>query len=433
MKKINRLLVPSLLAFTLCGMLSCGVDRWSEYAAETAFDEWMTQTLRENYLWYTEVPADKSLNFFTRPDAFLKTIVSKEDQISFIDTLRKEPLPSYGFSYTLYRVADNDTAYNALITNVLPDSPAEAAGLKRGEWMMQVNHKVITKQNEPLLLESGKALLLQLGMYTTQKDPETDASIGIVIKSRTADLEARRVVEENPVNDYRVITASNGLKVGYLVYNRFIAGTAAEPQKYNDRLRTISREMATAGVTRFILDLRNNTGGSLECAQLLCSLLAPAEALGTPLGSLVYNDKQTEKNRDLLFDPKLIGTGVNLNIELGMIITSGTTSGISGSLYAWLAPLNKWGLVGAPLTCHGVATETFINPEKTWAFNPVVCTVLNSQKESYRGKSFKPHKSVNEQSDLHTFLPYGDEKEALLSVALGLIDGRLTPDTKTNN
>lgn len=87
---------------------------------------------------------------------------------SYIDTLNKVQSPEYGFDYTLYKNADVDTLYNALITNVLPGSPASTAGLERGEWIVKVDDEYITKKNEKTLLQTGKAMTLTLGKYELQ-------------------------------------------------------------------------------------------------------------------------------------------------------------------------------------------------------------------------------------------------------------------------
>lgn len=428
MKTRKILILPLLLVATCAGVTSCGVDRWAEYAAQTELDEWIAATMRENYLWYADMPEDKKVNFFSAPDAFLKSVVSPQDyNMSYIDSLLQAPLPSYGFDYSLYRAYNNDTAYNALITYILPNSPAEKAQLKRGQWIMKVNDEYITKKSEPLLLESGKALHLLVGKYTRQIDEETETEVGVVVETGTAEMGAEQPIEDNPINTHTVITTSNGIKVGYLVYSRFTAGTTADGEVYNNQLRALSREFADAGVTHFILDLRYNTGGSLACAQLLSTLLAPASALGTPFASLEYNNKQTDKSHKLLFDPKLIGEGTNLNISRGFILTSSATAGIAGVMMNCLIPLERWTVVGSPLSCYGVATESFIRPQHPWSLNPVVCTVLNSNNESNRLKSVIPEAEVDENSNLLTFLPFGDPKESVLSIALGIIDGSYPP------
>ncbi|MEG0455739.1 MAG: peptidase S41, partial [Bacteroides sp.] len=193
----------------------------------------------------------------------------------------------------------------------------------------------------------------------------------------------------------------------------------------------VSREFATAGITELILDLRYNKGGSLACAQLLCALVAPQSALGTPLGNLTYNDKLTSKDRSLTFDSKLIGSGSNLNISQGFIISSNATAGVSGVMLNLLSPLKRWGLVGSNVSCNGVATEGFADPTNTWSLNPVVCTVYNSLQESGRGGSFTATKTISETNNLTKFLPFGNPDEMLLSTTIGLIDGTIKPTSPT--
>lgn len=102
----------------------------------------------------------------------------------------------------------------------------------------------------------------------------------MVIETGTASIGAEQIVEDDPIPVYEIVTSATGVKVGYMVYNHFTAGTADDKEKYNNKLRDISRVFASAGVTHFVLDLRNNTGGSLECAHLLASLLAPGSEVG---------------------------------------------------------------------------------------------------------------------------------------------------------
>lgn len=444
MKIRNILFAPILFIVMISGLFSCGVDRWPEYAAETELDTWIDSVMRQEYLWYSEMPSVTPSDYFLAPEAFLKKVIytTLDKSYSFVDTLNKVPVPEYGFSYTLFKNVDVDTLYNALITHVLPGSPASEARLSRGGWIVKVNGEFITSKNEKKLLQTGEPMQLTLGRYELQKvvdkddkenkddkDKKTEKLKGVVIETGTAHIGAVRVVEDNPIPVYEILTSATGVKVGYMVYNQFKAGTSAEPEKFNARLREISRVFATAGVTHFVLDLRNNTGGTLECAQLLASLLAPASEVEHTFAHLEYNDKQSYKDFDLLFDPQLIGNGMNMNIRNGYIITSSTTKGVAGTLFDCLYPVADWKILGAALPSTGVATESFINPKHGWSLNPVVCTVYNSAGESHGGGSFPALHAVGEttQENLVTYLPLGDKKETLLNIALGVIDGTYPP------
>lgn len=123
--KIRKLLYfPLLGLLALTSLFSCREDRWKEYYPLTGRDLWMDSLMREVYLWYEDIPAANSLNYFQAPDAFLKSILSKNDKgFSTVDSIMDTPLPSYGFDYTLYKVATSDTTYTALVSYVARTLP----------------------------------------------------------------------------------------------------------------------------------------------------------------------------------------------------------------------------------------------------------------------------------------------------------------------
>ena len=285
MTKLRKIiLIPALSIVFISGFFSCGVDRWPEYAHQTALDTWMYDIMQQNYLWYQDLPSYDNVNLFLDPASFLSKVKSKSDSYSFVDSVMETPLPTYGFDYSLVRSADIDTAYNALITYVIPGSPAEAAGLVRGDWIMKVDTSYISKKYETQLLQGTKARDLVMGVWKEvpvepeegEVDEEETTVYKVVPNDKTLKLPAARAVEDNPVHKTEILTVkenNSNIKVGYLMYNSFTAGTKADPEKYNDELRQISQEFKTAGVKYVILDLRYNAGGSLDCVQLLGTIL----------------------------------------------------------------------------------------------------------------------------------------------------------------
>ena len=94
----------------MTSLFSCGVDRWPEYYKWTGRDLWIDSVMREEYLWFEDIPDSKNVNYFLAPEAFLKSIRSSLDKdYSSVDTLYATPTPSYGFDYSLYRISGNDT------------------------------------------------------------------------------------------------------------------------------------------------------------------------------------------------------------------------------------------------------------------------------------------------------------------------------------
>ena len=231
MTKLRKIiLIPALVIVSISGFFSCGVDRWPEYAHMTALDTWMYDIMQQNYLWYQDLPSYDDANLFLEPAQFLSKVKSKNDSYSFVDSVMETPLPSYGFDYSLVRNPDIDTAYNALITYVIPGSPA-AAVLKRGDWIVKVDTSYISKKYESQLLQGTEPLEVTLGKY--QLVPPTEPPVEgeeeeiyrVVPVGDPVKIGAAVPLVDNPVHCKKTLTLTDGSEVGYLMYNSFTAGT----------------------------------------------------------------------------------------------------------------------------------------------------------------------------------------------------------------
>ena len=157
------------------------------------------------------------------------------------------------------------------------------------------------------------------------------------------------------------------------MYNSFTAGTNSDPDKYNNELRQISQEFKTAGVKYVILDLRYNAGGSLDCVQLLGTILTSEVRLNKPMAYLEYNNKNRDKDATINFDSEILKSGVNLDLPALFAITSSTTAGAPEMLIRSLFLKDSYPVVtiGGVTKGQNVATEQFINEEFLWSINPV--------------------------------------------------------------
>lgn len=418
-KKEDRLILWAIGAITaLTGLSSCGQDRWPEYYPYTGRDLWIDSVMREDYLWFEEMPSFNELNYFIAPQAFLDKVKSSKDNgFSKVDSIYQTAPAGYGFSYSLSKVPDNDTAYYAMITYVEPESPAYEAGLQRGDWIMSVDDDFITRKCEKILQE-GEDRKLNVGKYQvrTETDEEgKEVTITEVVADRTANLPATRPVEKalTPVQTYLPTW-----KAAYLVYNEF------NPSQ-DEVLRQFTQQYRKNGAEHLILDLRYNNRGEIDNMQLAASLLAPADKLGSTLASLYYNSKKTHKNRELTLDSQLLQNGQNLNLQRLFVLTSTTTAGMAEMLINGLRPYMQVVLIGENTKGEYVATEGFKNPSFQWEVRPAVCEVYNALDEAVYTNGFEPDVKVNALADPATVLPLGNSKEALLSIALGMIDGSI--------
>lgn len=399
-------------------LCSCGEDRWAAYAEQTAADRWIEDTLRVWYYWADELPDSKKLNYFQAPATFFKNLLSRSDRFSTIDSLYPTTRSiartdySYGFEFRLSQV--NDTAYYAHVLYTVPGSPADLIGLQRGDWVMAMDGKPITAKNYTTLLGS-QAMQVTIGTY----DPATEQIIPY--DNALRDLPAAGAVDDNPVYCQRVFQVG-GKQIGYLAYNHFTPGTQGG-HEYDEALRAASRYFAAQQVSELILDLRYNNGGYVSCAQLLCTLLAPATALGQPLGTLEYNASFAEPLHLLRMDETLIGSGNNLNLQKLYVLTGSETASASEMVMNCLAPYLPLVQLGSTTVGKNVGSRTFEDATLMLTMSPIVCKIYNALGESDYENGFAPATAhrIEEDNDPAHFLPLGDEEETLLSAALRLI------------
>ncbi len=409
---------------------SCGEDRWAAYADQTRTTRWIEDSMQVWYYWADEIPDDNRLNFFTEPSAFFKSLLSKSDKFSHIDSLtisattRSIPYTerSYGFQFSTEKVADNDTALYARILYVADGTPASDIRLQRGEWIMKMNGKPITQKNAGNLY-GGTGMELTIGYYDAQKST-------VVPYSEPRQIASARPINDHPVH-YKNVYVRGDKRIGYLVYNHFSSGLADNSHEYNDELRNAFRYFASQQVNEFILDLRYNNGGLLSCAELMCSMLVPSTALGKELGYLEFNTRTNPREIYFELSTDLIGNGANLNLKKLYVLTGRQTASASEMLINCLNPYMDITLIGSTTAGKNVGSLTFDNPELRISMSPIVCKIYNSKGRSDYESGFAPQLSVNETSDEEQFLPFGNPEEKMLHAALDVIEGTIKIDDKT--
>jgi C-terminal processing protease CtpA/Prc len=415
-----------MLIVPLC-LSACGVDRWAGYAEKTKTDRWIDSLMRERYLWNDRIPDFNKLNYFQAPATFFKALLAQEDKLSAIDSLPSVAVRSiadtrysYGIQYSMFGPMYNDTAYFARVDYVAHHSPAELAGLQRGDWIMEMNGGPVTRKNYVLLSGSG-AVTLTVGSY----DIPTDS---VIARETPVPMGAACAITDNPVY-YNKVYQRADKRIGYLVYNRCTFGAdpaAPDNRPYDRDLLDASNTLAAAGAAGgdFILDLRYNDGGDMACAELLCTLLAPAGALGEVLGYAQYNDRIGTTT--LTLDPARITGGTNLNVQTLYVLTGTQTAAAAELIINCLKPYMSVVLVGQKSAGQTLYTERYANPELLIRITPVVCRLFNSDNSSDYAGGFTPDYLLNPDDYPAYFLPLGDERELLLGTALSLIDGSYT-------
>lgn len=404
--------------------VSCGEDRRKEYAEQTALDRWIESVMRENYYWYEDMPTSKKLNYFTEPIKFFSTLLSAKDKkYSYIeDPADIDGLKKYGIEFDA-SLRYNDTAYAVRVLYVESDSPAKEAMLERGDWIIKRNDKHILKSRIDSLY-TGDAISLTRGEYKIILDENENEAIDFDDKD-VVELPAARITKDNPIASSLSYRTPSGKRAGYLVYNHFTPGTSDGDFTYDNLLRNISNDFKSANLTDFILDLRYNTGGDLQSAQLLGSILAPQEALGQTMCKLRYNDKQSDKDESINFSQEILDGGSNLNLSSIYILTGPTTGSAAEVLINSLSAYMDITRIGRTTQGNHAGTHVYTDDVYPYILHPVDCMIYNA-KDELPQSGFAPKYVINELNDF-TY-PFGSTEDPLLNAALYLIENGSLPE-----
>ena len=208
------------------------------------------------------------------------------DYEGFIGGVDGVPTTTYGCSYKFYLKAENSNAVVAFVTYTYPDSPAEEAGLQRGDVVLTLNGAELNTSNYTDLYYSS-SMTVGVGKYENKTYVDTGKTVSMTAVN----------MYEDPVLIKKVFDCG-GKKVGYLAYMSF---TLESCQTLVDACKSFKQE----GVTELILDLRYNGGGYVFTEEVLASMLAPeaevknGSVFETEVWNKDYMDYYKEKGTDL--------------------------------------------------------------------------------------------------------------------------------------
>ena len=189
----------------------------------------------------------------------------------------------------------NDTA---VITQVIAGGPSEKAGLLSGDRIIQVDDRVIagngTPQDSMVRLMKGKRGTKVTVQVKREGEP------GLIPFELTRDV--------IPVNSVDVAFMLNDT-TGYIKLQKFARTTYFEFLQAALKLRE-------QGMRRLVFDLRDNTGGYLDQALMLCNEFLEKGDL------IVYMEGRNRPRSDVFAD----GRGSCRDIELAVLINEGSAS-----------------------------------------------------------------------------------------------------------
>jgi carboxyl-terminal processing protease len=382
------------------------------------------------YYWNTELPS--SPNMSEDPEVFFESLLSNEDKFSWIQDNYQDLLNSLkgiskeaGYEFVLYRDGEMSDLVIAQIVYIKPGSPASTSGLKRGDVISQINGQQMTTSNYRSLLQNLKethTLRYKPLLIEEQKfDSEQDITLNVVQFS------------ENP-NYYNSVIDIDDHKIGYYVYNFFASGINDEDSRYDTEMDNVFASFKAQGITDLVLDLRYNSGGSETSANLLASLIGTGVNNTKVFAKREYNSKV--KN-EIINDPNL-GEGFltskfstranNIGSQLSgsrvYILTSSRSASASELVINALKPYMDVFIIGDTTYGKNVGSISIYEENDAkikYGIQPIVLKIYNSLDQSDYANGFTPN-IANKDNGLYIY-PLGDQREALLSLAIGHITG----------
>ena len=436
-----------LLIFTFSFVIACKDNKGPDQENRPSISEnitWIDKTMRDYYYWYKEIPAKDKLDYSISEESFFMSLLSGNDgkdyyvngskQHYYYSSIKKLSNPStysgeaeysYGFEFTSIYTNTSHTTLQVLVQYISDNSPAKESGLRRGDWITEINGKKITIDDVTSIANGGREMTLTIQRWDSYLER-------YITQSEKINMPAARLVIDNPVHFTKVITTTKMKKVGYLVYNHFTRGISNDDYTYDDELRDLSGTTFD-GVDEFVLDLRYNNGGHVTSAILLCAILSPGSSLEKPFCYLQYNDK-VSPNETVFRAGKeqLKSNGKNLNLSTLYVLVSNNSASASEVVINSLRPYMNVVLIGEQTAGKNVASSIFTSEDNSWEISPIIARIFNSERNSDYTNGFSPDYFLNEAFTpteqnpnvvtLNEVREFGDENERLLRVALNLIN-----------
>ncbi|MDR2496649.1 MAG: hypothetical protein LBD21_05935 [Tannerellaceae bacterium] len=391
---------------------------------------WIEKTMRDYYLWEDEIPKAISLDYSLGPEEFFNSLLSRKDGkttlgghyfYSSINPARGKTKSymgdddSYGFEFMYYNITDgSETLYYALhILYVLPGSPADEKGVRRGDWVLHINGKPVPGDAATLIALVFDASQISLGL--------SGGLPKVINIEREAALTKRPVVDDPVLVDttYNI----EGKAISYMVFNHFTAGPDGDGERFHNSMRRAFAGFGAKNPDCFILDLRYNPGGLVRTAQLLSTMIAPASAMGDIFLRYSYNNKLSRYNDSIMLDPALMKgavQGANLNMKRLYVITSSWSASASEAIINCLRPYMEVIVIGGKTEGKNVASSTFTDDKYDWELHPIISYIANKDGFNDYASGFTPdYPCVETQQD--TLRALGDTAEFILNQTLGFI------------
>ncbi len=366
--------------------------------------QFVDSTMRDQYLWSDQLPVVDTAAYAT-PEEMLEALRNENDRWSAVFS-KPEVVAFYagrsvGLGFRQVDTTGADGSYRPRISLVYEDSPAMAAGLERGMTLLEVNGMAVAEIAAQGLWgsimgaeEPGVEVELRL-----QRVDGTDFQVTV----------AKAELLRTSVSVTTVIPVGD-MRVGYVMFEQFIdPSKAALAEAFN--------LLQAEGATELVIDLRYNTGGWVEVAGYLASLIAGPDHVGETFLRLDHNALQSDLNSVVSFTEQ----PESIPFSRVAFLTSRDTASASEALINGLRPYIETHLVGLNTYGKPVGSNSFEFCEKILQPITFVLNNVNGEGSYYQGLA--PNCEMADDFD-HQL---GDPEEARLAAAIAWMQGNSCP------
>ena len=341
------------------------------------------------YYWNDKVPQDFDYSTYTEPQPMINDLkYAALDRWSFAlsrqqyDDMTTQKTAGFGFGYQ-----DNFVIYTVLI-----DSPAQNAGLLRGDRIVKINGQPVTDT----LLAQASSNLNKPTKFSLDRGGKT------VELTITAQAYTYKVVA------YSTVQTNEGKRVGYLRFDEFTDNAT-------DELEAAFNYFKSQHINKLVIDLRYNPGGSVNTASIFLDKVGRGYN-GQVQFTLAWNAENSYQNETLYFDSN---DPNSLALDKLLFLTTSHSASASELVINAMEPYMHENVSIIGTRTHGKPVGMAGRTDGSYVYFLINFAVLNSVGYGSYFDGLAPDCRVEDNDFAHQL---GDPNEALLHEALYYMD-----------
>lgn len=430
-----------LLLFLFAFVTSCEDMDDNAVTSSLEIKDFVWKGMNLYYLWQADVPdlGDERFANQTQLNTFLETF---ENPTTLFNALRVDTsIDRFSVIYSDYSVLEGVLSGNTLnngmdyglryksgsttdiygwVRYIIPNSDAAAKPIARGNIFYAINGTPLTINNYRTLL-ANETYTVNFANFDGGNITPNGQSVTL---TKTA-------LAENPIL-LNTVFIQNDKKIGYLMYNGFFSS-------FDNQLNTVFGDFISQGVTHLVLDLRYNSGGSVNTATKLASMIT-GQFSGQLFARQQWNSKAQayfQANNPGSLENKFIGGLNSLNLNKVYVLTTKSSASASELVINCLKPYINVIQIGDVTTGKNVGSITLydsptfakqnVNPNHKYAMQPIVLKIVDKNGFGDYNSGIQPTFLLPE--NLTNLGVLGNINEPLLNAAINqiIVSGRMMP------